>query len=133
MSSKRRKVVLSVFLAMVVVLGCIGFMANRINVQEGQKDVTLEVVSERDALQETVFVEDAEFDTLGELLRTLDYCEWTESSYGLYITGFYDCMEDIDNQYWWCVIVNGEQATTGVDEIPLQDDDVYTFTLKQGW
>lgn len=133
MSSKRRKVVLGVFLAVVLVLGCAGAVANRMQVQEGAKDVTLEMKSERDAMYEEVFVEDVEYDTLGELLRTLDYCEWTESDYGFYITGFYDCMEDIDNQYWWCVTVNGEQATKGVDEIPLQDDDVYLFDLKQGW
>ena len=41
--------------------------------------------------------------------------------------------EDMDNQYWWCVIVNGESSTVGADEVPLQDGDVYTFTLKQGW
>ena len=133
MSSKRRKVVLGVFLAVVLVLWCVGAVANRMQVQEGAKDVTLEMTSERDAMHEEVFVEGAEYDTLGELLRTLDYCEWTESDYGLYITGFYDCMEDIDNQYWWCVTVNGEKATKGVDEIPLQDDDVYSFDLKQGW
>lgn len=133
MSSKRRKVVLGVFLAVVLVLGCAGAVANRMQVQEGAKDVTLEMKSERDAMYEEVFVEDVEYDTLGELLRTLDYCEWTESDYGFYISGFYDCMEDIDNQYWWCVTVNGEQATKGVDEIPLQDDDVYLFDLKQGW
>lgn len=39
----------------------------------------------------------------------------------------------MENQYWWCISVNGESSTTGADEIPLMDGDIYNFTLKQGW
>ena len=74
---------------------------------------------------------DAEF--LGEFLRTFDSCEYQESDYGIYVTGFDGMKEDLDNQYWWCISVNGEAAVTGADEIPLQDGDTYNFTLKQGW
>ena len=43
---------------------------------------------------------------LGEFLRTFDSCEYQESDYGIYITGFDDMEEDLDNQYWWCISVN---------------------------
>jgi len=59
--------------------------------------------------------------------------QYEESDYGIYITGFDGMEQDLDNQYWWCVSVNGQTATTGADEIPLQDGDVYNFTLTQGW
>ena len=42
-------------------------------------------------------------------------------------------MEDMDNQYWWCITVNDEEAASGADEIALEEGSTYTFTLKQGW
>ena len=39
-------------------------------------------------------------------------------------------MEDMDNQYWWCVTVNGESIMLGADEIPLTEGDTYTFDFS---
>lgn len=132
MTKKQKITLVSVFAAILIVVGVVAGVLNYRSTQEGVKKFQVEVVSERDSYSETADCEsDMEF--LGEFLRTYESCEWEESTYGIYIKGFDGMMEDIDNQYWWCVSVNGESAMTGADEIPLADGDVYQFTLKQGW
>ncbi len=132
MTKKQKITLVSVFAAILVVIGVIAGVLNYRATQEGMKEFQVEVVSERDSYSETVDCKsDAEY--LGEFLRTFEACEWEESDYGIYIKGFDGMLEDIDNQYWWCVSVNGESAMTGADEIPIMDGDVYNFTLMQGW
>ena len=132
MTKKQKITLVSVFVAILVVIGVIAGVLNHRATQEGMKEFQVEVVSERDSYSETIDCKsDAEY--LGEFLRTFEDCEWEESDYGIYIKGFDGMLEDIDNQYWWCVSVNGESAMTGADEIPLTDGDVYNFTLMQGW
>ena len=132
MTKKQKITLVSVFAAILVVIGVIAGVLNYRATQAGMKEFQVEVVSERDSyLEITDCKSDAEF--LGEFLRTYESCVWEDSTYGIYIKGFDGMMEDIDNQYWWCVTVNGESVMTGADEIPLADNDTYTFTLMQGW
>lgn len=132
MTKKQKITLVSVFAAILVVIGVVAGVLNYRATQAGVKEFQVEVVSERDGYSEiTDCKSDAEF--LGEFLRTYESCVWEDSTYGIYIKGFDGMMEDIDNQYWWCVSVNGESAMTGADEIPLADGDVYNFTLMQGW
>ena len=132
MTKKQKITLVSVFATILVVIGVIAGVLNYRSTQTGVKEFKLEVVSERDGYLE---VTDCKSDTeyLGEFLRTYESCIWEDSTYGIYIKGFDGMMEDIDNQYWWCVTVNGESVMTGADEIPLADGDTYTFTLMQGW
>ena len=132
MTKKQKITLVSVFATILVVIGVIAGVLNYRSTQAGVKEFKLEVVSERDGYLE---VTDCKSDTeyLGEFLRTYESCIWEDSTYGIYIKGFDGLMEDIDNQYWWCVTVNGESVMTGADEIPLADGDTYTFTLMQGW
>lgn len=132
MTKKQKITLVSVFATILVVIGVIAGVLNYRSTQAGVKEFKLEVVSERDGYLE---VTDCKSDTeyLGEFLRTYESCIWEDSTYGIYIKGFDGMMEDIDNQYWWCVTVNGESVMTGADEIPLADGDTYTFTLMQGW
>lgn len=132
MTKKQKITLVSVFAAVLVVIAVIAGVLNYRATQEGVKKFQVEVVSDRDSYSEiTDCKSDAEY--LGEFLRTFEGCEWEDSTYGIYIKGFHGMMEDMDNQYWWCVTVNGESAMTGADEIPLTEGDTYTFTLMQGW
>lgn len=131
--SKKQKLILAViFAAVLCIVGVTAAVLTRQQTQEGLKHFTVEVTSERDNYSEITDCESAE-EFLGAYIRTFEGCEWQESDYGIYITGFDGMTEDIDNQYWWCVMVNGEAAVTGADEIPLQDGDAYSFVLMQGW
>ena len=132
MTKKQKITLVSVFAVILFVIGVVAGVLNFRVTQEGMKEFQLEIISERDGYSEiTEYESDAEY--LGEYLRTLDICDWEDSTYGIYIKGFDGMMEDLDNQYWWCVTVNGESIMSGADEIPLADGDTYTFTLMQGW
>ena len=132
MSKKQKITLVGVFAAILVIAAVAAGALNYRAAQSGMKEFQVEIVSERDSYaQVETYRSHAEY--LGEFLRTLEICEWQESDYGIYITGFDGMQEDLENQYWWCVFVHGESSMTGADEIPLRDGDVYSFTLKQGW
>ena len=132
MSKKKKITLISVFVVVVAVAAIVAVVLNQKSTTAGMKNFKVHIVSERDVYDQTAYCKsDAEF--LGEFLRNYSDCEYQESDYGIYVTGFDGMKEDLDNQYWWCISVNGEAAVTGADEIPLQDGDTYNFTLKQGW
>lgn len=131
-SRKKSILIAAVFLIILIAAGIAAVMLNRKETAAGGKKFTLELISERDAYQSTTeYASDEEM--LGSFLRTLDFVEYEDSTYGIYVKGFYDMKEDTDNQYWWCLSVDGEDSVTGADEVLLKDGSVYTFTLKQGW
>ena len=132
MTKKQKITLLSAFIAIVAAIGVLACILNYRATQEGMKKFMLEVVSERDNYSEiTDCKSKAEY--LGEYLRTVEGIVYEDSDYGIYIKGFDGMLEDIDNQYWWCITVNGEDIMSGADQIPLLDGDVYTLTLMQGW
>ncbi|MCM1125665.1 MAG: DUF4430 domain-containing protein [Lachnospiraceae bacterium] len=132
MNKKQKITLVLIFAAVLVITAALAVILNYRTAQAGKKEFRIEVVSDRDGYSKTKeYISDAEY--LGEFLRTMDGCQWQESNYGIYITGFDDMLEDMDNQYWWCISVNGESSMTGADEIPLRDGDVYNFILMQGW
>lgn len=132
MNKKQKITLVSVFAAILVIAAIVAGALNYRETQTGKKAFQVEVVSDRDGYSVTTeYTSYAEY--LGEFLRIMEGCEWQESDYGIYITGFDGMMEDMDNQYWWSVSVNGESSMTGADEIPLTNGDVYNFTLMQGW
>lgn len=131
--SKKQKITLAVvFAAVLLVIGVVAGVLTHQQTQAGVKHFKVEVTSERDGYSQITECESQE-EYLGAYIRTFEGCEWEESDYGIYITGFDGMEADMDNQYWWCVMVNGESATTGADEIPLQEGDTYNFVLMQGW
>lgn len=131
--SKKQKIIVGlVFAAFLLVIGTMAGVLTYQQTHEGMKHFKVEVTSERDGYSETKDCKSEE-EFLGAYMRTFAGCEWQDSDYGIYITGFDGMREDVDNQYWWCVMVNGESAVTGADKIPLQEGDTYSFVLMQGW
>ena len=132
MSKKTKAIIVAGFAVVVIAIIAVFALTKGKDVTKGGKSFTIEIVSERDSYNSSVKVE-SDLEYLGEYLRTMDNCKYSESEYGIYVQGFDDMMEDMDNQYWWCINVNGEMASTGADEIALKDGDTYSFVLKQGW
>lgn len=131
MSKKAKITLVSVFVALVAIAAvlCIIFIPKG---TKGGKEFTIKVVSDRDSYSES-FNCDSDLEFLGQYLRTFEGVEFSESDYGMYITGFKGMTEDMDNQYWWSVQINNTMATTGADEIPLTSGDEYELVLMQGW
>lgn len=132
MSKKQKIIVMIFFVTVIAVIGGVAGVVNHQKAVKGQKQFEVEVVSERDNYSKTTECTSQE-EFLGDFLRKYDPCEWETSEYGLYITGFDGMMEDMDNQYWWCITVNDEEVASGADDILLEEGSTYTFTLKQGW
>lgn len=132
MTGKQKIMLVSVFAALLIIAAAAAGILNYRATQAGMKSFKIEVISDRDNYSKTTDCR-SDMEYLGEYLRTFADCEWQDSQYGIYITGFDGMQEDTANQYWWCVSVNGESVMTGADEIPLQDGYIYNFTLMQGW
>lgn len=132
MTKKQRITLIAIFGAIVMIAAGIAGVLNFRETKEGTKKFQIEIVSERDDYTDiSDYTSEEEY--LGEFLRTWEDCEWQESDYGIFITGFRGMEQDFDNEYWWCITVNDQEISLGADEIPLQDGDKYTFTLLKGW
>ena len=70
---------------------------------------------------------------LGTALQDADLIEGEESEYGLFVTKVDGIEADSANQEWWCLTINGEMASTGVDSTPVEDGGKYEFTLTVGY
>ncbi len=132
MSQKKKIALVSVFVGILVLAGVIAGLLNYRETQSGMKRFRVEVISERDNYSKVTECKSQE-EYLGAFMRSFEGCEWEESEYGIYITGFDGMQQDLDQQYWWCITVNGKDNSLGADLIPLEEGGVYTFTLVQGW
>lgn len=130
MSKKRR--VLSVGFVVLMLVAVLGVGITQKRGSADEKEFTMEVISERDQFyHETEEISNCEF--LGQWMRETDLWQYTDSDYGIYVQGYQGYMENLDEQYWWCLSVNGEVSSYGADEVPIEDGAKYTWELKQGW
>lgn len=97
----------------------------------GAKAYTLTVV-DADG-KETVHNLNTDEEMLGTALQDADLIEGEESEYGLFVTKVDGIEADSANQEWWCLTINGEMASTGVDSTPVEDGGKYEFTLTVGY
>jgi hypothetical protein len=132
MSRKKKVVIIVAFALVVLAAGVTAVLLNIRATQEGVKRFQVEVVSERDGYHQTTS-ERSDLTYLGEYLRTMDGCQYDESEFGMFVTGWHGMAQDFAEEYWWSVAVNGEDAMVGVDDIPLIEGEVYTFTLNKGY
>lgn len=132
MSKKTKIIAVIVAVAVLIAAGIAAYTLNKVNTNSDLKNFTLVIESERDNFSESIECK-SNLGTLGEFLRTLEYCKWEDSSYGIYITGWYDYDQDLDNQYWWALYEDGSMSPTGADEIALTEGHEYKFVLTQGW
>ncbi|MGI6359407.1 MAG: DUF4430 domain-containing protein [Bacillota bacterium] len=99
---------------------------------ENLKEFQLTIVSERDDFEETKAYQ-AENEFLGDFLVEQEIVEYQESQFGRFITGVQGMMADDEQQYWWSIEVDGEQATVGMDELVLEEGKTYSLTLRKGY
>lgn len=132
MNKQRERVFLFLFISVLIVAAIAVGYSTKIKPNNNEKSFTMVITSERDDFDKKIKCSSSKT-TLGEYVQTLDYCNWEKSEYGTYITGWYDMNQDLDNQYWWAVYVNGEKSPNGVDKIELKNGDEYEFILTKGW
>lgn len=133
---KKKKIIIGIIIALSVAVICVimGFIYNstREDAVVGEKNITLQVVSERDNYSfEKEYETDEQY--LGDFLANEGLIGYDTAEYGRFITSVQGYEASNDDQSWWSISVNGESAVTGVDEIILEDGSVYLLELKLGW
>lgn len=131
-----KKLLIGIIGIIVLAILCVGmwfiYSKTREKPVEGGKQITVQIKSERDEYSfEQSYNTDEEY--LGSFLAEQGLIGFNESEYGRYITSVLGYEANDDEQSWWSISVNGESAMTGVDEIVINDNDVYLLELKIGW
>lgn len=134
--SNIKKIVIGIAGVLILALLCVGMWFIRESAQkdpvEGGKSITVQIVSERDNYSFEQTYETTE-EYLGNFLEKENLIGFETSDYGRFIKSAQGLEANDAEQSWWCVMVNGESAVTGVDEIVIEEGSVYLLELKIGW
>lgn len=128
----KNKKVLSLIIALVVLVGVFAVIYYNFLPQgtTDGKTIIVEVITDDTNNSYTIETEE-EF--LRGALEQESLVEGTDSEYGLYVLTVDGITADESAQQWWCVTIEGEMATTGVDFIAIEDATSYEITLVTGW
>ena len=126
---KSRKTLLIVLILVLVIAAMVAawfyFGPNGV---AGKKSITVEV-THLDGTTNTFEVKtDEEF--LRPALEAEKLVSGTESEYGLFIDTVDGEYADSAKNEYWLYTVNGEMASYGVDQQPIEDKDVYAFSVS---
>ena len=129
---KNKKIIL-IAAALVAVIGLmLGiYLATRPETTQGGKTFTVTVVHKDGTSKDFTYSTDEEY--LGTVLAAEGLLQGTEGPYGLMI----DTVDgqtaswDVDQSYW-AVYIGSEYATTGIDQIPIQDGGSYKLEYTVG-
>jgi hypothetical protein len=97
----------------------------------GDKTIHVEVFVD-DVIVRTVTIHtDALY--LRGALDEISLIDGDESAYGFMITTVNGRRANDDNMEWWSITVNGDFAMYGVDELPIEDGDMFEIRLMVGY
>lgn len=128
MQNKKLIIGLAAVLAVIAAAFSIIFITMKPEAQKGEKNITVTVVFKDKTEKEFKIDTDAEY--LGDAL--LEEKIVTEEEYknggGMY-TYIADERADYNlDKSWWCLSVDGEMATVGINEQPIADGDSFEIT-----
>ena len=119
-----KKITVTLVAVLVLLLGAFGIKSiNNKNVQDGEKTITIEVLSEADNINKKEEIKTSE-EKLGAVISN-------KEGYEIKSDGLLVKVENIDlskstNEYWH-VSVNGEDAQVGVNDQVINDGDTIKF------
>ena len=131
MKNKTVTIILAAVLAVLVCAAVVILIVRPFSFQlrEGEKRVTVEIVSERDKLNfKKTYITSAA--TLGDLLVEKELVTVENSMYGRYITAAKGYAQDYTTGHYWMTKENGEYCPNGIDTTPLVDGHTYTLVLE---
>lgn len=130
MKKKILSIMGAVILAVLLILGYQTWFGPK--TVEGSKEIVIEVIVEKENIDSTyTFKTDHEIlqDLLEEKEEELKIT-FISTDYGPMIAGMEGYVADTDNQEYYHIFVNGENAVTGASEIVVHDEDEFIFELK---
>lgn len=128
---KKQTKIAGILLVLCCVLALIVFFQTRSDTAAGEKHITISVVHSDSSKSTFSYDTDAEY--LGEVLTEEGLAEGTEGPYGMFITTVDGETADDSKEQWWCITKDGEMVNTGADQTPIQDQDQFELTLKEGY
>lgn len=129
---KKKKIALAGgLLVLLCVLAAVLSIHFRAESAAGQKEITVVVV--HGDLEEKSFEYQTDAEYLGEVLAENGLAQGTEGPYGVFITTVDGETADEAKQQWWCITKEGEMLNTSADSTPIQDQEQYELTLKEGY
>lgn len=122
---------------LVVILAGLGLLAyNKLLGPEGvvgEKRVSIRVVIDGENIDKT-FTYQTDHEFVYELLKENEEelgASFEQYSFGVMLSGLMDYKVDQSNNEFFHISVNGEDAKEGIQQIVLNDGDIYTFELKK--
>ena len=96
----------------------------------GDKQITIRVIVENEDIDKT-FTYDTDLEFLGELVKEKqeDLGATLNNMGGSFVEGMMDYVADSTNNEFFSIKINTMDAMVGIDEIPLNDGETYTFEL----
>lgn len=131
MIKRYRTPILAGILAALLVLFAGIYLTTRPAAQQGSKTVTVEVIHKDESARSFTYETTAEY--LGELLLAEGLIQGEQGPYGLYITQVdgEQAVYETDGAYW-ALYQGGGYASTGVDQTPIADGDVFSLVYTAG-
>ncbi len=128
-----KKIIIAVAGIIIIAIACVGMFViynnNKDEPEEGLKNITVQVESERDSYSfEEKYKTDEKY--LGDFLDKKGLIGFDKSDYGRFITSVngYKADYNVDKSYW-AFYIDGEYAQTGIDQTVIKDGALYKLEL----
>jgi hypothetical protein len=97
---------------------------------EGEKTILVEVI-----VDDSIFTQEIHTNAayLRQALDEAGLIDGEETAFGFWVTTVNGRVANEDNEEWWALYVNGEFAMLGVDQMPIEDGDVFVYRLAVGF
>lgn len=125
MKNKRLILGLSIGLVVLIALFSALFILNRPDTEEGSKQIGVTVVFADKSEKEYTIKTDAEY--LADALLEEKIIE-EKSKDGMYTVIAGERADYTLDSSWWCLSVNGEMASVGINDQPITDGENYELT-----
>ena len=134
-NTKKIWIAVIVLVAAAVIFGVIYKFAGP-KAQQGSKDCTIEVMDDKGEITAYELSTDVEYlrELMDEAAENEDFSyDGEDGDYGLFITEADGEPADTSLQQGWCITKGGETVNTSADQTPVQDNDKFELTLKEGY
>lgn len=124
---KNKKLILGLSIGLVVLIAVFSalFILNRPDTEEGSKEIGVTVVFADKSEKEYIIKTDAEY--LADALLEEKIIE-EKSTDGMYTVIAGERADYTLDGSWWCLTVNGEMASVGINDQPVTDGENYELT-----
>jgi uncharacterized protein YpmB len=98
---------------------------------EGAKTISVEVIIDGSTELIKEIHTDAAY--LRQALDEVNLIGGEDTAFGFWVTKVNGREADDNLQEWWALYINGEFAMLGIDDMPIEDGDIVSYRLTEGF